>query len=82
MYNFGKHTGKENDIEWCVDDSLVETIVISVKSNKTNESATTTYKCIHKPIFGYDCEDVQRVEKILDFIIDELRGNENRGKRL
>lgn len=69
MHNYGKHTGKENDIEWCIDDSLVETIVISVKSNKTNQFETVTYKCMHQPIFGYDVDDVNEINKILDDLI-------------
>lgn len=72
MYNYGKHTGCENDIEWCVDDSSVETVLISVKSKKTEKSETTTYKVMHPPIFGYDVDDVREIDKILDNLIKKM----------
>lgn len=69
MYNYGKHTGYENGVEWCIDDGMIDPVEISVKSKKTNQSESVTYRCMHQPIFGYDVDDIYEINKILNGLI-------------
>lgn len=61
--------GTEHGVEWKIDSSKYDTIIVSVKSLAIGEGETREYKCTRKPIFGYDVEDTANVEKILDELI-------------
>lgn len=61
--------GKEHGVEWKIDNSKFQEIIICVKSLTTGEEETKVYKCLHNPIFGYDVADNANIEKILDDLI-------------
>lgn len=61
--------GTEHGVEWKIDSSKFDPIIISVKSLATGQGETREYNCTRKPIFGYDVEDTANVEKILDELI-------------
>ena len=61
--------GKENGVEWSVNTTKVDPIIVSVKSAKGQK--TVSVKCTHRPIFGYDADDMKRVETVLDELINE-----------
>lgn len=64
-------TGTEHGVEWKIDSSKFDPIVITVKSLSTGEEESKVYYCQHRPIFGYDVEDNANVEKILDELISK-----------
>lgn len=47
-------TGTEHGVEWEIDSSKYDPIIVSVKSLATGEGETREYNCTRKPIFGYD----------------------------
>ena len=57
-------TGIENGIEWKAE-YMGDIIVIHTKNTKNGEEKTVSYKCLHKPLFGYDIQDVKNAEKYL-----------------
>ena len=66
----GKVTkGTEHGVEWEIDATKFDPVIISVKSIKTGKEEKEIYKCQYKPIFGYDVCDTQEVNKILDDLI-------------
>lgn len=62
-------TGTELGVEWEIDSSKYDPIIVSVKSLATGEGETREYNCTRKPIFGYDVEDTTNVKKILGELI-------------
>lgn len=62
-------TGTEHGVEWKIDSSKFDPVIISVKSLTTGEEETKVYNCQHRPIFGYDVADNANIEKILDDLI-------------
>lgn len=62
-------TGIEHGVEWKIDSSKFDPVVISVKSLTTGEEETKVYNCQYRPIFGYDVADNANIEKILDDLI-------------
>lgn len=67
-------TGFENGVEWKVDDSQFNPIIIEAKSSKGERREV--YQCWHEPIFGYDVDDTANVNRILDRFIKELATSE------
>lgn len=61
--------GTEHGVQWEVDKTKFDPIIITVKSLTTNQKETVVYNCEYKPIFGYDVLDNANVEKILDDLI-------------
>ena len=61
--------GSEKGVEWTVDTTKVDPIIITVKSGKGEK--TVSIECSHKPIFGYDGDDMRRMEEMLDKLIGE-----------
>lgn len=72
-------TGTEHGVEWKVDKSKFDPIIISVKSLTTGEEETEVYNCMYRPIFGYDVGDSENMEKILDDLIIKY-ANDGYGK--
>lgn len=75
-------TGTEHGVDWKVDKSKFDPVIISVKSLTTGEEETKVYNCLYRPIFGYDVSDNANIEKILDDLIikyaDDEYGKENK----
>lgn len=63
--------GEENDIKWEVDASRYNPIIIKVWNVKTGAKREEVYNCMHTPIFGYDADDMDEVNKLLDRMIKE-----------
>jgi hypothetical protein len=67
---FDIQTGTEHGVTWTVDTKTkVDPIIITVKSDKGEK--TVEHRCSHRPIFGYDGDDLNDVEEILDKLIKE-----------
>lgn len=47
---------------------------LDVENIKTGKNERRTYKCIYKPVCGYDALDVQNVENELDAMIALVKG--------
>ena len=69
MFGNGIESGEERGVVWRVDTLSYDPILVTVTSAKG--SKTVEVKCWHKPIFGYDIDDLQRVEEVLDRLINE-----------
>lgn len=65
-------SGVEGIIEWKVDSSRYDPIVVSAKNLVNGKTMTEIYPCKHNPVFGYDIEDVAEIDKILEKMIKEL----------
>lgn len=72
--------GTEHGIEWEIDATKFDPILIIAKKTKTGEEERVIYQCQHKPIFGYDVDDVQAVEQILDDLIVKYADDGYQGK--
>lgn len=66
---FDIKSGEENGVKWSVDESGIDTVVITVEKISTGEIESFSYKCQHMPIFGYDVLDCQLIEEKLDELI-------------
>lgn len=62
-------TGTEHGVEWKIDSTKYDPVIISVKSLTTGEEETEIYECNYRPIFGYDVLDNSNIEEILDKLI-------------
>lgn len=62
-------TGTEHGVEWKIDSSKFDPVIISVKELSTGNEEIKHYNCEHRPIFGYDVSDVANINKILDDLI-------------
>lgn len=62
-------TGTEHGVEWKIDSSKFDPVIITVKSLATGEEETKVYNRQYRPIFGYDVADNANIEKILDDLI-------------
>lgn len=71
--------GTEHGVEWEIDSTQFDPIIISVKSTKTGKEEKIIYQCIYRPIFGHDMDDVRAVEKILDDLIVKYADDGYRG---
>lgn len=74
-------TGTERGVEWKIDSSKFDPVIISVKSLTTGEEETKVYNCQHRPIFGYDVADKANIEKILDDLIIKYANDGYKGTR-
>lgn len=72
-------TGTEHGVEWKVDESKFDPVIIYVKSIETGKEETKVYNCVYRPIFGYDVGDVANIEKILNDLIIKY-ANDGYGK--
>lgn len=73
-------TGTEHGVEWKIDSSKFDPVVITVKSLTTGEEETKVYNCQYIPIFGYDVADNASIEKILDDLIVKYANDGYSGK--
>ena len=68
--------GEESGIEWTVDSTKFNPIVITVNrvDNKDVYERVEHNLLYPNAIFGYDVSDVYEVEEILNKLIDKLKG--------
>lgn len=66
---FDVQKGTEKGVEWSVDTTKADPIIITVKSTKGEKAVSIN--CFHRPIFGYDVDDMRRIEEMLDELINE-----------
>jgi hypothetical protein len=65
------YKGFENGVDWEVDKSKFDPIIIIVKNRNTGNGEKVVYNCQYRPIFGYDISDTNEVEIILDNLINK-----------
>lgn len=65
------YKGFENGVDWEVDKSKFDPVVIIVKNRNTGNGERVVYNCQYKPIFGYDISDTNEIERILDNLINK-----------
>lgn len=65
------YKGFENGVEWEVDKSKFDPVVIIVKNRNTGKGENVVYNCQYSPIFGYDISDTNEIERILDNLINK-----------
>jgi len=64
--------GKENGLYWYLDWKGDNMIIHVEKENDSNICLEKNYEFVHKPIFGFDCWDVNQINEILDSFINKL----------
>lgn len=64
-------TGHEKGVDWEVDKSKFDPVVITVKNINTGCGERVVYNCEYRPIFGYDVCDDNEIERILDDLINK-----------
>ena len=72
--------GTEHGVEWKIDSTKLDPVIISVKSLTAGKEETAVYNCNYCPIFGYDVSDVAGVEKVLDNLIVKYANDGYKGK--
>lgn len=65
------YKGFENGVDWEVDKSKFDPVVIIVKNRNTGKGENVVYNCQYRPIFGYDISDTNEIERILDNLINK-----------
>lgn len=65
------YKGFENGVDWEVDKSKFDPVVIIVKNRNTGKGENVVYNCQYRPIFGYDISDTNEIEIILDNLINK-----------
>ena len=65
------YKGFENGVDWEVDKSKFDPVVIIVKNRNTGKGENVVYNCQYRPIFGYDISDTNEIERILDSLINK-----------
>ena len=63
--------GYEKGVDWQVDKSKFDPVVITVKNRNTGCGESVVYNCEYRPIFGYDVFDDNEIERILDDLINK-----------
>lgn len=64
------NNGVEHGVQWTIDDSRFNPIIITVENIKTSEKETVEHHLLYpNAIFGYDFMDIQEVERTLDGLI-------------
>lgn len=62
----------EGNVKYIIDPKG-DDIYLNVINLITNKEINYKYECIRQPIFGYDWEDVQDVNKKLDEMINSVK---------
>lgn len=70
------HEGIEKSgLRWTIDELAGDNIPIKIYDKDGNVLVDYLYKCMHKPIFGLDADDVALINKILDQLLKECEVN-------
>lgn len=65
-----KFTGQERGVSYETTFEEME-VEVTVRKISTGETESVKYHCLYHPVFGYDKDDIQNVEKITNELIDK-----------
>ena len=67
---------EKSGLRWCIDELAGDDIPIRIYDKDGKLLVDYSYKCMHRPIFGLDVDDVAMINKILDLLLKECESEE------
>lgn len=72
------HEGTEKSgLRWTIDELAGDDIPIKIYDKDGKLLVEYSYKCMHRPIFGIDIEDVALINATLDLLLKECESEVN-----
>ena len=60
---------EKSGLRWAVDERAGDIIPIKIYDKDGNVMMNYLYRCMHRPIFGLDVDDIAQINEILDQLL-------------